>query len=139
MKLLDQVHEACVTKHYSPRTEKSYGRWIERFLRFHRAKAGKWIHPENMTADDVESFLTDLGVRCHVAASTQNQALNALVFLFRDVVKKDLGEFAAVRAKRPIRLPTVLSREEVRRVLVALEAGSMHDLMAACSMGQDFD
>ena len=68
MKLLDQVHEACVTKHYSPRTEESYVRWIERFLRFHREKTGDWIHPQNMTADHVESFLTDLAVHCLVAA-----------------------------------------------------------------------
>ena len=79
MKLLEQVHEACVTKHYSRRTEDSYTRWIERFLRFHRAKAGDWIHPSNMSTDHVESFLTDLAVRRHVAASTQNQAINAFM------------------------------------------------------------
>ena len=101
MRLLDQVHEACVTKHYSPRTEEAYTRWINHFLRFHRGKAGKWTHPRDMTADHVELFLTHLAVRRRVAASTQNQALNALVFLFRDVVKKELGEFDAVRAKRP--------------------------------------
>jgi len=101
MKLLDQVHEACLTKHYSPRTEESYVRWIERFLRFHRDAAGKWIHPLDMTAEHVESFLTHLAVRRHVSASTQNQALNALVFLFRDVAKKEIGPFDAVRAKRP--------------------------------------
>ena len=83
-----------------------------------------------MTAEHVESFLTHLAVRRRVAASTQNQALNAVVFLFRDVVKKDIGEFDAVRAKRPIRLPTVLSQEEVRRVPAAMEPGSMHSLMA---------
>ncbi len=130
MRLLRQVHEACVTKHYSPRTEEAYTRWIDRFLRFHRGKAGKWIHPQDMTADHVESFLTYLAVRRRVAASTQNQALNALVFLFRDVVKKEIGEFNAIRAKRPIRLPTVLSQDEVRRVLAAMEPGSMHGLMA---------
>ena len=93
MRLLEQVYEACMTKHYSPRTEESYVRWIERFLRFHRNTAGKWIHPRDMTAEHVESFLTHLAVRRHVAASTQNQALNALVFLFRDVVKRELEEF----------------------------------------------
>jgi len=135
MKLLDQVHEACATKHYSPRTEESYVRWIERFLRFHRSKAGEWIHPLDMTADHVESFLTDLAVRRHVAASTQNQALNALVFLFRDVIKRELGEFDAVRAKRPIRLPTVLSQDEVQRVLAAGGPEGMHGLMTRLLYG----
>jgi len=81
MKLLDQVHEACVTKHYSPRTEESYARWVERFLRFHRDTVGKWIHLQDMTAAHVESFLTYLAVSRDVAASTQNQALNALRLL----------------------------------------------------------
>ena len=138
MKLLEQVHEACLIKHYSPRTEESYTRWIERFLRFHRAKAGDWIHPSSMTADHVETFLTDLAVRRHVAASTQNQALNALVFLFRDVIKRELAEFDAVRAKRPIRLPTVLSQAEVQRVLAAAGEG-MHGLMARFCTAPDFD
>jgi site-specific recombinase XerD len=101
MKLFEQVHQACRTKHYSPRTEAAYTRWIERFLRFHRETAGEWVHPRNMRSHDVEAFLTHLAVHRHVSASTQNQALNALVFLFRDVVKKELREFDAVRAKRP--------------------------------------
>ena len=135
MRLLKQVHEACTTKHYSPRTEESYTHWIERFLRFHRSTVGKWIHPRDMTAEHVELFLTHLAVRRHVAASTQNQALNALVFLFRDVVKKELGKFDAVRAKRPIRLPTVLSQDEVRRVLAAMKPGGMHCLMVSLLYG----
>jgi len=77
-------------------------RWIERFLRFHRDKAGRWTHPEKMDAADVESFLTYLAVRRHVSASTQNQALNALVFLFQDVLKRELGKLDAVRARRKI-------------------------------------
>ena len=78
-----------------------------------------------MTAAHVESFLTHLAVRRHVAASTQNQALNTLVFLFRDVIKKELGKFDSVRAKRPIRLPTVLSQDEVQQVLAAMEFASL--------------
>ena len=88
-----------------------------------------------MTADDVELLLTHLAVRRRVAASTQNQALNALVFLFRGVVKRVIGEFNAVRAKRPTRLPTVLSQAEVRRVLAAMELGGMHGLMARLLYG----
>ena len=109
MKLLKQVHEACVTKHYSRRTEESYTCWIERSLRFHRARAGVWIHPMDITAGRVESFLTDLAVHRNVSASTQNQALSAIVFLFRDIIKRELGEFDAVRAEQPIRLPRMLS------------------------------
>ncbi len=124
-----------MTKRYSARTEQSYVRWIERFLRFHRDEAGTWTHPREMSAEHVESFLTYLAVRRRVAASTQNQALNAIVFLFRDVIKKNIGEFDAVRAKRPIRLPTVLSQQEVRRVLAAMEMGSMHALMARLLYG----
>jgi len=135
MKLLEQVHQVCRTKHYSPRTEASYTRWIVRFLRFHHDATGAWTHPREMSAEHVESFLTHLAVGRHVAASTQNQALNALVFLFRDVLGVQIGEFDAVRAKRPIRLPTVLSQDEVRRVLAAMEPGSMHALMARLLYG----
>jgi len=80
--------------------------WIERFLRFHRDAAGVWVHSRDMTAEHVESFLTNLAVRRKVAASTQNRVLNALVFLFLDVIRRH-RQFGAVRAKRPIRLPTV--------------------------------
>jgi integron integrase len=135
MKLLEQTRQVRRTKHYSPRTEDSYIRWIERFLRFHRDTAGQWIHPRDMSAEHVEAFLTHLAARGRVAASTQNQALNALVFLFRDVIQKALGEFDAVRARRPLRLPTVLSRDEVRRVLSAMEPGSVHGLMAKLLYG----
>lgn len=135
MKLLEQVHEACATKHYSPRTEESYVRWIEQFLRFQRSTAGRWIHPRDMTAEHVEAFLTHLAVRRRVAASTQNQALNALVFLFRDVVRKEIGAFDAVRAKRPIRLPTVLSQHEVHQVFATMEPESMYGLMARLLYG----
>jgi len=135
MKLLEQVHQVCRTKHYSPRTEASYTHWIVRFLRFHHDAVGTWTHPREMSAEHIESFLTHLAVVRRVAASTQNQALNAIVFLFRDVLEVQIGEFDAVRAKRPVRLPTVLSQDEVRRVLAAMEMGSMHALMARLLYG----
>jgi len=135
MKLLEQTRQMCRTKHYSPRTEEAYTRWIERFVRFHRAAAGEWVYPSDMSAEHVETFLTYLAVHRRVAASTQNQALNALVFLFRDVLQKPLGEFDAVRAKRPLRLPTVLSQGEVRKVLAAMVPGSTHALMARLLYG----
>ena len=122
MQLEQRVREVCQVKRYSPRTADSYWGWIERFLRAARDRNGGWRPPEALDAAEVERFLTDLAVRRRVAASTQNQALNALVFLYRDVLERDLGRFDAVRAKRPKRLPTVLSAAEVGLVLEALPA-----------------
>jgi len=102
-RLLDQVREVMQLKHYSIRTEQTYVDWIKRYIFFHGKR-----HPREMGGPEIESFLTDLAVRRHVTASTQNQALNALVFLYREVLHQDAGDFAAVRAKRPARLPTVL-------------------------------
>ena len=116
MKLLDQVRHVIRARHYSRETEKTYVDWIKRFLRFHAAHGG-WRHPREMGAVDVEALLTHLAIRRHVSASTQNQALNALVFLYRRVLDIDLGEIGAVRAKRPRRLPVVLSADEVAAVI----------------------
>lgn len=90
-----------------------------------------------MTANDIEAFLIHLAVRWHVSASRRNQALNTVVSLFQDVVKKEVREFDAVRAKRPIRLSTVLSQDEARRVLAKMKPGSMHGLMARLLYGSD--
>ncbi|MBM3835711.1 MAG: integron integrase [Verrucomicrobia bacterium] len=128
-KLLDQVREVIRVKHYSIRTETTYVDWIKRFILFHGKR-----HPREMGASEVESFLTDLAVRRRVAASTQNQALNALVFLYREVLHQPLGEFAAVRAKRPVRLPTVLTPAEVQRLLLAMKPNT-HRLMARLLYG----
>ena len=116
-KLLDQVRTLCRLKHYSIRTEQTYADWIKRFILFHHKR-----HPKEIGAPEVRLFLEDLAVRRRVAASTQNQALNALVFLYHQVLEQDLGsigEFA--RAKRPQRLPTVLTRDEVSRLLAGLD------------------
>jgi integron integrase len=112
VKLLDQVRRTIRVRHYSRDTEKTYLHWIERFVRFH-AGDGTWRHPQDLGAADVEAFLTDLAVRHKVAASTQNQALNAIIFLYRHVLAQELGNIDAVRAKRPRRMPVVLSRAEV--------------------------
>ncbi|MHC4317951.1 MAG: integron integrase [Planctomycetota bacterium] len=112
MKLLDEVQRTIRVRHYSRDTEKTYLHWIERFVRFH-AGDGTWRHPQDLGAADVEAFLTDLAVRHKVAASTQNQALNAIIFLYRHVLAQELGNIDAVRAKRPRRMPVVLSRAEV--------------------------
>ena len=108
MKLLEQVRNAARVKHYAIRTEDAYAYWIERYIRFHHIQ-----HPGNMGAAEVEAFLTDLAVTGKVAASTQNQALGALLFLYRDMLHRDIGNLNAVRARRPQRVPTVLSRGEV--------------------------
>ena len=112
-RLLEQVRDSIRARHMSFRTEKTYLYWIRRFIRFHRLR-----HPREMGATEVEAFLTSLAVDNKVAASTQNQALAAVLFLYRDVLQIDLPWLASViRAKRPIRLPVVMTRTEVQRVL----------------------
>ena len=111
-------------KHYSIRTECSYWQWITGFLRFHRSRGPdgrmQWRHPSQMGAAEIEAYLTHLAVERKVAAATQNQALNAIVFLYKQVLEIDPGSFHAVRAKPSHRLPTVLSRREVRLLLDAV-------------------
>jgi integron integrase len=116
MKLLDQVRQVARVKHFSYRTEQAYVYWIERYIRFHSIK-----HPNTMGALEVEAFLTHLAVDGRVAASTQNQALGALLFLYREVLRLELGKLDAVRARRPRRVPLVLSRQEIVTLLHALD------------------
>ncbi len=111
--LLDDVRTALRVRHYSRRTEKSYVGWIRRFILFH----GK-THPREMGSREVTAFLADLAERGRVSASTQNQALSALLFLYRVVLETQLTGLDAIpRAKRVQRLPVVLGREGVRAVL----------------------
>jgi integron integrase len=113
LKLLEQVSEVMRFKHYSLRTEWTYQEWIRRYILFHGKR-----HPREMGAAEIERFLSDLAVRHRVASSTQNQAFNALLFLYREVLHVDVGAIEGVeRAKRPERLPVVLSRAEVEQVL----------------------
>jgi integron integrase len=115
-KLLDLVRDALRVKHYSIRTEDAYVDWARRFILFHHKR-----HPAEMGAPEVNAFLTYLAVEQHVAASTQNQALSALLFLYRSILQRDItAGVAPVRAKQSRRLPTVLSRDEARRVLSQL-------------------
>lgn len=112
-KLLDQVRERLRLKHYSIRTEQQYVQWVRRFILFHDKR-----HPRDMGAAEVEAFLTHLAVEGRVAAATQNQALSALLFLYREVLEINLPWLdKVVRAKRPARLPVVLTRQEVTAVL----------------------
>jgi integron integrase len=116
-RLLDQVRDAIRARHYSYRTEQAYVGWIRRYILFHRKR-----HPVEMGKVDIERFLTALAVDRHVAASTQNQALAALLFLYKEVLRKDPGWLeGVVRAKRPQRLPIVLTGSEVEVLLAALD------------------
>lgn len=112
-KLLDQVRSAIRVKHYSYRTEKSYIQWIRQFIMFHGKR-----HPKDMGEEEINKFLTHLAVERKISASTQNQALCAIVFLYKHVLKKEIGDFGQlVWAKRSQRLPVVLSVKEVQHIL----------------------
>jgi integrase len=118
VKLYDQVREKLRLLHYALDTEKTYLRWIDQYVRFHKV-GDIWRHPRELREPEVEAFLTHLAVDRRVAASTQNQAFGAVLFLYQRVLEVDLGRVEFLRAKRPERLPVVLSAEEVRRVLAA--------------------
>jgi integron integrase len=112
-RLLDQVHIAIRARHFSWRTEKAYIGWIKRFIIFHGKR-----HPANLGEVEVTAFLSALATRDAVSASTQNQALSAILFLYRAVLGKNLEWLeGVVRAKRSVRLPVVLTRDEVRAIL----------------------
>lgn len=126
-RLLDQVRDAIRRRHYSYRTEQSYLQWIRRYIYFHQKR-----HPREMGEPEIAAFLTNLAVQRQVSASTQNQALNALLFLYKHVLEMDVGLIhGVVRAKRPKRLPLVMTREEVQAVLCRL---SGRDWLLACLM-----
>ncbi len=113
---LEQVRELIRVKHLSYRTEETYLGWIRRFILFHEKR-----HPQEMGAEEIRAFLTHLAVEGNVAAATQNQAFAALLFLYREYLQKPLGNIEdVVRAKKPKRLPDVLTKEEVRRIFTYL-------------------
>jgi len=115
-KLLDRVRHAIRTRHYSPRTEEAYIHWIRRYIVFHEKQ-----HPSTLSAPDISRFLTWLAVERHVSASTQNQALSALLFLYKVVLAIEVGAVPpVVRARTPERLPVVLSRDEIGALLKQL-------------------
>lgn len=128
-RLMDQMRTVLRTRHYSRRTEKTYCYWVRYFIRFHAMR-----HPREMGEPEVREFLSWLAVEKHVAAATQNQALNALVFLYAKVLDRPLGDIGgAVRAKRPRRLPTVLSHAEAVAIIRRLP--HPYRLMAALMYG----
>jgi len=132
-RLKDQFHEVARFKHLSPRTEASYWEWVVRYLKFHKERAGGWQHPRDLGSRAVTPFLTYLATVRNVSVSTQNQALNALLFLYREVLAMPImvGDF--VRVRRPPTIPTVLTREEVKELLATLTG--THQLMARLLYG----
>jgi integron integrase len=122
-KLVEQVQDAIRLKHYSYQTEKTYIHWIKRYILFHNKQ-----HPKDMGAKEIEAFLTDLAVNQKVAASTQNQALHAILFLYKEVLRQELDlKVDAVRAKKTKYLPTVLTKEEV--VAIIQQLSGVHQLL----------
>ena len=112
-KLLQSLRANLRLRHFSPRTEEAYSGWVSRYVRFHRLR-----HPADLGEAEVKAFLTHLAVDRQLAPSTLAQALAALLFLYREVVGRPLAGVGPVpRARAPVRLPVVLTPEEVRRVL----------------------
>src|SRR5687768_670948 len=115
-RLMDEVRRVLRVNRYSIRTEQAYCGWIVRFIRANGRR-----HPRDLGGREVEAFLSSLAVKDKVAASTQNQALSALLFLYREVLRVDLPWMEhVIRAKRPARLPSLLTIDEVRRLLAAM-------------------
>jgi integron integrase len=116
-KLLDQLREALRARHYSRRTEQTYCLWVKRFIFFHHVR-----HPADMAEPEINAFLTHLAVKARVSSSTQTQALSALLFLYRYVLGREIGDLGEViRARKPRRLPVVMTREEAKAVLSHLK------------------
>ena len=130
LKLMDQIREVLRYHHYAYRTEQTYCQWILRYIRFF----GGNIHPRNLNAHHVERFLSDLVVNGKVAASTQHQALNAIVFLYHEVLDLPLeGQISPKRSKKKPMLPTVMGKEEIKKFFQHIEG--IHALMAKIMYG----
>jgi len=128
-KLLDRARYRIRLKGYSIRTEQSYVSWIRRFILFHNKR-----HPQNMGKDEIEAYLTHLAVKRHVSPSTQNQAFNALLFLYRNVLEIEFPEnINAYRSKRPARLPTVLTKAETIKIISMITG--FHQIMVKILYG----
>ena len=128
-RLLEQLRQALRSRHYSRRTEQTYCQWVKRFIYFHKVR-----HPAEMAEPEINAFLTHLAVKERVSASTQNQALSAILFLYRHVLNRKIGDLGEViRARKPKRLPVVMTREEVKLVLSHLNDAKL--LMANLMYG----
>jgi integron integrase len=135
-KLEDKLRGALRLKQYSPRTEETYIQWYKRYVHFQAQVMGKMRHPAEMGTEEITAFLTHLAVNNHLAAGSQNQALNALVFLYREVLKIELEGIDAVRAKRSKHLPVVLTQAEVKNLLAGVkgDAGLAIKLLYGCGL-----
>lgn len=130
LRLMDQVREVLRYHHYAYRTEQTYCDWVVRFIKFH----GGQTHPKDMGKAEIDAFLSHLATHGKVSAATQNQAFNAILFLYRLVLDQPIeGQIEAVRAKRRPRFPVVMTQEEVRRVLAEMKG--THLLMAKLLYG----
>ena len=128
-KLLDKVRYRIRVKGYSIRTEQSYVSWVRRFILFHNKR-----HPQDMGKYEIEAYLTHLAVNRHVSPSTQNQAFNALLFLYRNVLEIEFPEsINAYRSKRPIPLPTVLTKSETIKIISMIPG--FHQIMVKILYG----
>ncbi|NMF86791.1 integron integrase [Nodosilinea sp. P-1105] len=127
-KLLDQVREVMRLNHYAYRTEETYVQWIRRYILFHDKR-----HPKDMGRSEIEAFLTDLAVNQQVAASTQNQALNAILFLYHKVLGIEIAGINAVRANQPRNLPVVLTKAEALAIIQTI--GGPHQLVVKLLYG----
>ena len=128
-KLLEQIRAFIRARHLSLRTEQVYLQWMKRFILFHHKR-----HPALMGATEVNQFLTHLAVHAKVAASTQNQALNAIIFMYKQFMQREIGDLGPyIRAKRTEKIPVVLSRQEVRLILNQMQGA--YKLMAALMYG----
>ncbi len=128
-KLIDRLREALRARHYSRRTERTYCRWVKRFIFFHHVR-----HPTEMAEPEINAFLTHLAVKEKVSSLTQNQALCAILFLYRYVLDKPVGDLGdIIRARKPKRLPVVMIRAEVKSVLANLSGDKA--LMASLMYG----
>lgn len=127
-KLLEQLSDALRLKHYSHRTEETYLEWVRRYILFHNKR-----HPKDMGASDIQAFLIYLATELKLAASTQNQALSAILFLYREILHIEIAPILLTSAKRPERLPTVLAHTEAMRLINQLTG--THKLMAQILYG----
>ena len=115
-KLLDEIRNVIRLRHYSPRTEESYINWIRRYVLFHNKK-----HPRDLNEKDIREFLNHLSLKQNVSYSTQNQALNAIIFMYKNVIKKDIGSIKFEKSKRVKHIPVILSKSEVTNILDHLD------------------
>ena len=127
-KLLEQVREVMRLRHYAYRTEETYTQWIKRYILFHQKR-----HPREMGRNEIEAFLTDLAVNQQVAAAMQNQALNAILFLYQKVLDIEITGINAVRAGAPRNLPVVLTKAEALAVIQRMP--DAHQLVAKLLYG----